>query len=121
MSASYIGQGNAKGGAISGAVVSHASTLAGDLLVLLANCGGASIASITGGSSPVWTKFGTTQTTSNGLVNLEVWYAPAAAADIGATFTVTFTLSTQFTVTMATWRGGSSCGPGFASQAPRSG
>lgn len=111
MTASYIGVGTVTGGAASGAVTSHASTLAGDVLILLTNAGGANVSTITGGSSPTWTKFGTTQTTSNSLVHLEVWYATAAAADIAASFTVTYTVSTQFTAALATWRGGSGATP----------
>jgi hypothetical protein len=105
MALSYIGIGIAKGGAASAAVVSNASTLAGDLLVLLVNLGGATnITSITGGSNPVWTQFGVRQSTGDSLVNLEVWTAVAAAADIGATFTVNFGAAIQFTVGLESWR-----------------
>lgn len=104
MSVSYIGAGTNKGGASSGTVTSHASTLAGDLLVLLVNAG-AGVTSITGGSSPTWTQFGTTQTTANGLTNIQIWTAKAAAGDIGATFTVNYAASTQFNQVLETWRG----------------
>jgi len=97
---------NAGGSSGSGTVVSHASTLAGDLLIMLTHCGSSTVASISGGSNPTWTKFGTTQVTSNGFVHLEVWYATAAAADIGATFTVSLNTSSRWAFTVASWRGG---------------
>lgn len=107
MSVSYIGHGLAKAGAASVAVTSHASTLAGDLLVLKVHSG-STVSSISGGSSPTWTQRGTTVSTSNGLTNLQVWTAPAAAGDIGAAFTVNLAASTQVNCALETWRGGAS-------------
>lgn len=104
MSVTYIGVGSNSGNAASGTVVTHASTLAGDLLVMLTNSG-STVSSITGGSGGIWAKLGSTISTSNALTNLEVWTKPAAAADIGATLTVNYNASAQFDHAVASWRG----------------
>ncbi len=104
MSVSYIGNGLAATSGTTFTIASHANTKFGDLMVLMAHIGGAvSITSITGGSSPTWSQWGFIRT-SNGLTNMVVFTARAAAADIGATFTVTPNASTQVNACLATYR-----------------
>lgn len=122
MTVAYVGAGTPRGGGASSNtnLQAHASTAAGDLLVIIAHSGGGTVSSITGGSGSAWTMLGSVAT-PGALTNLSVWTKIAAAGDLAVNFTTTFSTSTQYRLDILSFSGSSHYAASFVSTSSASG